>query len=81
MNGSIGGGLYAIIYCYVIRKRVYQGKIDIPTFSYGILGGLVGITAICAVCKPREALLIGFMGAAVAIGGKLMIMVTRTLCC
>mgnify|MGYP001792509557 CR=1 FL=1 len=34
----------------------------------GILGGLVGITAICAVARPWEGFLIGFIGAAVACG-------------
>lgn len=69
MNGSIGGGLFSIVYCFIIRKKKYCNKLDIPVFSTSILGGLVGITAICAICRPWEALVIGFIGAAVANGG------------
>ncbi|PFX19288.1 putative ammonium transporter 3 [Stylophora pistillata] len=64
LNGSIGGGILGIAYSYYFRK----GKLDVAVFITGILGGLVGITAICAVCRPWEAFLIGFIGGVVACG-------------
>ena len=64
LNGSIGGGLLGVIYSFVYRKR----KLDVAVFITGILGGLVGITAICAMCRPWEAFLIGFIGGLTACG-------------
>lgn len=64
LNGSIGGGILGVIYSFVYRKR----KLDVAVFVTGILGGLVGITAICAVCRPWEGFLIGFIGGLVACG-------------
>lgn len=61
INGSIGGGLWAILYSYKITK-LYKGKLDIPTFVSGVLGGLVSITAICSVCQPWLGFIIGFIG-------------------
>lgn len=56
--------MLGIAYSYYYRK----GKLDVAVFITGILGGLVGITAICAVCRPWEAFLIGFIGGLVACG-------------
>lgn len=40
-----------------------------PIFTAGILGGLVGITAICTLCRPWEALLIGMIGSVLTCTG------------
>ena len=72
INGSIGGALFAIVYSYRLNKK-YKGKLDVPIFMSGILGGLVGITAICTICKPWEALLIGFVGGIITCVGKFLI--------
>ncbi|XP_032239298.2 putative ammonium transporter 3 [Nematostella vectensis] len=64
LNASCGGGVFATLYSYIILK-----KLDIPLFMSGILGSLVSITAICGVVRPGESLLIGFIGAAIAICG------------
>ncbi|XP_078373487.1 putative ammonium transporter 3 isoform X2 [Oculina patagonica] len=64
LNGSIGGGILGVIYSFLFRKR----KLDVAIFITAILGGLVGITAICAVCRPWEAFIIGFIGGLVACG-------------
>ena len=61
INGSVGGGIWSILYCYCLTKD-YERKLDIPNFTQCILGGLVSITAVCAVCRPWEAFLIGFIG-------------------
>ena len=53
-----------MIYSFLYRKR----KLDVAVFITGVLGGLVGITAICAVCRPWEAFIIGFIGGLVACG-------------
>ena len=64
LNGSIGGGILGVCYSFLFRKW----KLDVAIFINGILGGLVGITAICAVCRPWEAFIIGFIGGLVACG-------------
>ena len=64
LNGSIGGGILGVIYSLVYRRR----KLDVAVFITGILGGLVGITAVCAMCRPWEGFLIGFIGGLVACG-------------
>ncbi|KAK3722042.1 hypothetical protein QZH41_020159 [Actinostola sp. cb2023] len=95
LNGSIGGGIFGMIYSYIL----FKGKLLIDMFATGILGGLVGITgekfslrveyfiksiivqdslgnnvsfltaAICAVARPSESLIIGFIGGMVACMG------------
>ena len=70
VNGSVGGGLWAILYSYKLCKK-FKGKLDVGTFSTGVLGGLVSVTAICAVCRPWEALLIGFIGGIITCYGEL----------
>ena len=59
--GSVGGGIWSVVYCYFITED-FDGKLDIPNFTASILGGLVSITGICAVCRPWEALVIGIIG-------------------
>lgn len=61
VNGSVGGGLWSIFYSYALTKR-YNRKLDVGVFTNGILAGLVSITAICAICQPWEALVIGWIG-------------------
>ncbi|EDO34221.1 predicted protein, partial [Nematostella vectensis] len=65
LNGSIGGGISGMVYSYLFHKN----KLLIDTFATGILGGLVSITAICAIVRPWEAILIGAIGGAIACGG------------
>lgn len=65
INGSVGGGMWSVLYSYCLTKK-YNGKLDVGEFTTGILAGLVSITAICAVCRPWEALLIGFIGGILA---------------
>ena len=52
---SFSGGWVGMIQSYVMN----DGKQDVLTVVNGILGGLVGITAGCAVVNVNEALLIG----------------------
>ncbi|XP_020902017.1 putative ammonium transporter 3 [Exaiptasia diaphana] len=65
INGSIGGGIMGMFYSYVF----YKGKLDIPVFITGILGGLVSITAICSIARPWEALVISLIGALISCAG------------
>ena len=66
LNGSIGGGITGIGYSHLFRKR----KLDVGVFITGIIGGLVGITAICSLCQPWEGLIIGSIGALVSCSGN-----------
>jgi len=65
INGSIGGGIVGMLYSHIFFKK----KLDISIFVTGILSGLVGITAICALSRPWEALVIGAIGALIACPG------------
>lgn len=65
INGSIGGGILGMLYSYIFFKK----KLDISIFVTGILSGLVGITAVCALCRPWEAIVIGAIGALLACPG------------
>ena len=69
VNASVGGGIWSVFYCYVLTKE-YNYKLDIGIFTNCILGGLVSVTAICALCKPWEALLIGIAGGFVVSYGE-----------
>ena len=69
VNASVGGGLFAILYSYILTKK-FDRKLDVATLCCGILSGLVAITAICAICRPWEALLIGITGAMIGCYGK-----------
>ena len=69
MNGACAGGVSALLLSGILKvKRGYL--LDIPQFSSGILGGLVGITGIASSCEPWEAMLIGFIGGGIANGCK-----------
>jgi len=67
MNGAMGGGVGAVLYNLLLMKwRHYI--LDIGEFTAGILGGLVAITAPANLIRPWEGLVIGLIGALVAIG-------------
>jgi len=73
INGSVGGGIFAIIYSYYLTKQ-FNGKLDVGILTTGILAGLVSITSISAVCKPWEGIVIGFIGGIIsAYGANLMV--------
>jgi ammonium transporter len=59
---SFSGGWVGMIQSYVM----YNGKQDVLTVVNGILGGLVGITAACAVVNVWESLFIGAVGSFLA---------------
>ncbi|EDO40423.1 predicted protein [Nematostella vectensis] len=69
INGSIGGGIFATFYSYI----AHANKLMVDVFVTGILGGLVGITAICAVVRQWESLLIGFIGGMIACVGDALV--------
>lgn len=48
LNGSIGGGIAGLLITYIVKK----GKYDVSWIVNSVLGGLVGITAVCAVSTP-----------------------------
>ncbi|XP_060076769.1 putative ammonium transporter 3 [Ylistrum balloti] len=61
--GSIGGGVIGITISYLTKKR----KFEIEYIVNSILGGLVAITASCAIIRPWEALLAGAIGGLIGI--------------
>lgn len=61
--GSIGGGVVGITTSFITRK----GKFEIDYIVNSILGGLVAITAACAIIRPWEALIAGAIGGFIAI--------------
>ncbi|KXJ26494.1 putative ammonium transporter 3 [Exaiptasia diaphana] len=73
LNGSIGGGIFGMMY----SMFMFKGKIMIDMFANGILGGLVGITAICAVARPWESLIIGFIGGLISCTGSTLLLKLR----
>ncbi|XP_028400150.1 putative ammonium transporter 3 [Dendronephthya gigantea] len=62
INASIGGGIVGMFYSYIF----YKNKLDIQIFVTGLLGGLVGVTAVCAITRPSFALVVGLVGGLVA---------------
>lgn len=69
VNGSVGGGLWAISYCYLLTNK-FQRKLSVTELANGILAGLVSVTGICAICQPWEALIIGCIGGMISSYGK-----------
>jgi ammonia channel protein AmtB len=61
MSASFGGGIVAIIMSYAS-----VGKIEVLASINGVLGGLVGITASCAVVTVWEGIFIGAVGSFLA---------------
>lgn len=62
MMGSFGGGCLGIMYTMIKNK----GKAEVMDLINSILGALVSITAGCFLYRAWEALLIGFIGGAIA---------------
>ncbi|CAH1252748.1 RHBG [Branchiostoma lanceolatum] len=58
MLGSLGGGLVGVTYSYATKK----GQFNVGDIVNGILGGLVSVTAICAIASPFGGLVIGSFG-------------------
>ncbi|XP_071171797.1 putative ammonium transporter 3 [Mytilus edulis] len=69
MNGSVGAGFAGIVLSVIL----YKGKYDVSTIVNSVLGGMVGVTASCAVIRPWEAVITG------AIGGILSVFGTKLL--
>ncbi|KAL9972966.1 hypothetical protein ACROYT_G019367 [Oculina patagonica] len=69
LNASIGGGCFALFYSYIFKENT----LNISIFSTGVISGLVSITAICAIARPWEAIVIGLIGSMIAcLGCKLL---------
>ena len=74
LNGSIGGSAVGLILTYLLTFRSEGGHyFDIGIAINAILGGLLGVTASCAVIDPTESLFIGGVGAAIAVGATPLI--------
>jgi ammonia channel protein AmtB len=65
LNASMGGGCAGIL----VTLIVYKGKFSVSDLCNSVLGGLVAITAGCAVVSPWESIIIGFVGGFVAVMG------------
>ncbi|XP_077987527.1 putative ammonium transporter 3 [Glandiceps talaboti] len=69
INASVGGGAVAILLSYLMKKR----KFDIGYLVNGILGALVGVTAICALTSPWAGLVIGIIAGIIScLGAEMM---------
>jgi len=68
VHGSIGGALFAVLYSCKLNKK-YKKKLDVSQFTSGMLGGLVATTAICTLCRPWEAIVIGMVGGVLSCTG------------
>ena len=72
--GAAMGGLGALIFNRILvafKKR--ETAYDISTLLNGILGGLVSITAGCAVIEPWGAVVIGVIGGMTYVGASAML--------
>lgn len=63
MQGSFGGGIFGLLFS-MYKNR---GRVDVPDIINSILGALVSITAGCFLYRAWEALIIGIIGAALAV--------------
>ncbi|ELU09794.1 hypothetical protein CAPTEDRAFT_169940 [Capitella teleta] len=63
---SMGGGVTAVL----VGKCTHQGRYDIGTIINGVLGSLVSVTAICTICAPYEAFVVGCIGALLTIAAE-----------
>ncbi|XP_072050443.1 putative ammonium transporter 3 isoform X2 [Amphiura filiformis] len=68
ITASIAGGITGISLSYILKKR----KFDVVFLINGVLGSLVAITAMCALARPWQGIIIGAVGALIAcLGGPL----------
>ncbi|ELT96437.1 hypothetical protein CAPTEDRAFT_62344, partial [Capitella teleta] len=65
LNSSLAGGIMGCLISYIFKKRTF----DVPYMVNGILGSLVGITALCALAEPWESFTIGAIGGTFALAG------------
>ncbi|XP_053621103.1 putative ammonium transporter 2 [Plodia interpunctella] len=63
MMGSFGGGVFGLLYTMIKNK----GKAEVMDLINSVLGSLVSITAGCFLYRAWEAILIGMIGACIAI--------------
>ena len=66
-GGALAGMALSVL--LTMRWKEREWHLDIGHVIQGVLGGLVGITASCAVIVPRDALLIGAIGGSVGVLG------------
>jgi len=64
INSTAGGGIAALLYTQIKSKGKHVQPGDVVN---GILGALVAITPTCAVVHTYDAIIIGFIGAIVAL--------------
>ncbi|XP_033641011.1 putative ammonium transporter 2 [Asterias rubens] len=65
ITASMGGGIAAIFLSYVTKRK----KFEVNYIINGVLGALVAISALCALAKPWQGLVIGMVGAVIACVG------------
>ncbi|XP_022105223.1 putative ammonium transporter 2 [Acanthaster planci] len=63
ITSSIGGGVTGLAFSWTTLNRTF----NINYLINGVLGALVGSTAICALSKPWEGLVIGAVGGVIAV--------------
>ncbi|XP_071794543.1 putative ammonium transporter 2 [Asterias amurensis] len=63
MTSSIGGGIVGLTFSWMTLDR----KFNISYLINGVLGALVGSTAICALSRPWEGFVIGAVGGCIAV--------------
>ncbi|KAL5011256.1 hypothetical protein ScPMuIL_011661, partial [Solemya velum] len=61
---SIAGGIMGFLLSYIVNNR----RFDIGYMINGVLGSLVGITALCAMAQPWESIIIGAIGSLIVNG-------------
>ncbi|XP_071488692.1 putative ammonium transporter 2 [Diadema antillarum] len=62
---SVGGGIVGMTISFFLRPN--GCKFELGYLMNGVLGGLVGATALCALARPWEGLLIGAIGGVIAV--------------
>ncbi|KAL5008844.1 hypothetical protein ScPMuIL_014425 [Solemya velum] len=64
ITASIAGGIMGFLLSYIVNNR----RFDIGYMINGVLGSLVGITALCAMAQPWESIIIGAIGSLIVNG-------------